>query len=81
MDCKGAVSVWLIVSDGMVKGLGGWASGLERLAEGSTVVEGARVEVWAGVWEVVVVDRKVGSIFAERRAPSSGRVARASGMR
>lgn len=50
-----------------MKGLGGWASGFERLAEGSTVVEGGRVEVWAGVWEVVVVDRKVGSIFAGMR--------------
>lgn len=60
--------VWLIVPDGLVKGLDGWASGFERLAEGSTVdADGGKVEVWAGVCEVVVwADRKVGSISRRR---------------
>lgn len=62
------MSVWLTVCEGLVKVSGGWASGFERLAEGLTIdVEGEKVEVRAGHWEVVVVDRKVGSMFAEMK--------------
>lgn len=69
----GPVNVWVACFDGMAKGLGGWARGFVRLPEGSTVeVEGGKVEVWAGAWEVVWADRKAGSILAEMRLPQAG---------